>query len=211
MRTRTIALLALVPGVALGVAHSREKPDRFAPAFDPTTIDMEAGASAQQSSMMRSDRHEMLEYFVGKWDIQMKMAEGAMADMPPMPGTTTFEMILDGRFLQGKGTLNYPGLGESETLVILGFDTFANRYDLTLLNALNTTTLRATGLATQGGDSIRFYGPMDEPILNFHARSVRYVWRVVDENTFVIDVDDLAIGDPERERVFSMTYTRHTE
>ena len=123
-------------------------------------------------------------------------------------GSNSSTMVLGGRFVQSVGTQNMPGTGPSETISYIGFDTFANRYELTMLSSVNNTTLRATGMPNQDGSAIVFYGPMDEPMLNFRGRTVRYTYRLIDDNTFAIEIDDLAIADPENERVVTLTCTR---
>ena len=54
----------------------------------------------------------------------------------------------------------------------------------------------------QAGD----YGGMDELSMKVTGRTVKYVTRVIDENTYVFDIIDLHAGDDYK--VVEVTYTR---
>ncbi|GAB4519626.1 MAG: hypothetical protein Tsb0013_23420 [Phycisphaerales bacterium] len=210
MRTATpVALACLaVSTLALAGAQDAGAPARFAPAFDMAGLDMQAGMQAQMDSMTPGEHHELLKYFAGDWDVEMEMTSPMMGQKVTSKGETSCEMILGGRFLHASGTLDFPGMGPSESVAIMGFDTFANRYDLTMISTMNNATYRATGMPNQDGTAIVFYGPMDEPMLNFRQRAVRYTYRLIDENSYRVEIDDLAIADPATERVLTITYTR---
>jgi hypothetical protein len=52
----------------------------------------------------------------------------------------------------------------------------------------------ATSDLIMDGRTLVFYGEMDEPMLEVHGRTVKYVMRTVDADTYVMEVHDLHIG-----------------
>jgi hypothetical protein len=192
--TAALALL-LIAGVGMSqsgdAAMNDDAPARFAPEFDMNSVNMQA----QIETMTPTDRHEMLDYFVGDWDVQMRVWGGNPGGQPQeSEGTASFEKILGGRFLEGRSTA--PVMGRPmETRSLLGFDIHNNHYDLTMLNSMSTAILSAEGHAAMDGSYIQFFGDMDEPALGLHGRMVRYVWRVKDANRFTIEVYDPHIAE----------------
>ena len=208
MRTHTALAFCCLSALALAAHQSSETPARFAPAFDMQGLDTQSGMQAQMASMSPGEHHELLGYFEGEWKVSMEMSSPMMPQKLTSKGEQSNEMILGGRFLQATGSIDMPGMGPSDSMMLMGFDTNANRYDLTMISTMNNATYRATGMPNQDGSAIIFYGPMDEPMLDFRQRTVRYTYRVIDENSYVVEIDDLAIGDPANERVLTLTHTR---
>jgi hypothetical protein len=62
------------------------------------------------------------------------------------------------------------------------------------------------GIADPSYKRWTYYGEMDEPGLGVIGRHVKYVTRIVDENTYVFDIYDLHAGDDYK--VIEMTYRR---
>ncbi|MEO1130592.1 MAG: DUF1579 family protein [Planctomycetota bacterium] len=208
MRKKTV-LLAMLGVVGLAIAQDAGNTPTIAPPFDVGSIDHAAIGQAQMKAMMPAKEHEALDYFVGTWTTSGKMF--SMGDQPgaqPMQltGNATFEWVLGERFLREHGGGRFMGM-EASFERFIGFDTNANRYQMMSMSTMSTSMSIATGLASMDGTVIVFYGPLDEPGLNLRDRTVKYILRVHDSNTFAMEVYDPHIGE-EHNKVLEVTYTR---
>lgn len=197
MKTRTlVSAFALGSVTALLGGHALSQ--------DPGDMD-----PAQMQRMMQlaeelatpGEAHRRLDYFVGDWDTST-----TIMDMPSEPGTQSIKWILGGRQLQSsfKGAMmgrTFEGLG------LLGYDNYKKKYTSFWCDSQSTTQLTSEGLADQSGKVITLYGTMDEWMDGTHDKAVKYVYRIVDENTYEFEIHDLAIV-PGDTKVISMTSTR---
>ena len=56
------------------------------------------------------------------------------------------------------------------------------------------------------GKTFRYYGVMDEPMMDAVARPVKYVTRIEDEDTYVFEIIDVHAGEDHKE--LEVTYER---
>lgn len=192
-------------------------PEKFAPEFDtPAGMSQEElandpeAAAAMMTEWMAmnapSERHELLTYFTGEWTTSAKM--WMSPDQPPMMsgGTASAEMMMGGRFVRMNYDTDMMGMAISGEGFI-GYDNVAGRYQSAWVDSSSTALRWLEGHSNQDGSEIALYGLMDEPQLNVRDRLVSYVFRLVDENTYVMDVNDLLIG-TENNTVVEITFTR---
>jgi len=147
------------------------------------------------------EAHKRLDYFVGEWDTST-----IVMGMPSEAGTQSIKWILGGRQLQSdvNGTLMgrpFEGFG------LLGYDNYKKKYTSVWCDSQSTTLLTSEGLADQSGKVITLYGTMDEWMNDTHDKAVKYVYRIVDEDTYEFEIHDLGIV-PGDTKVISMTATR---
>ena len=129
-----------------------------------------------------------------------------MTGMEPVACTQSIKWIIGGRQLHSsfKGTMMgrpFEGFG------LLGYDNYKKKYTSVWCDSQSTTLLTSEGLADQTGKVITLYGTMDEWIDGTHDKAVKYVYRIVDKNTYDFEIHDLGIV-PGDTKVISMTAMR---
>ncbi len=206
MHSRLIlALLVLLAPAASSAQES--SPPQLAPAFDLSSIDQQKMMAAFQSSMTPGEHHELLARLAGTWKVTNTMwPQGPTGPAMESGGEASNEMILGGRFLRSGATGTMMGM-PTESIILIAFDNFAGRYQMTSLSNLGTAMHQASGYASQDGRAIVFYGEMDEPMLEVHGRTVKYVLRSETADRYVLEVHDLHIGQ-ENTLVVKSVYER---
>ena len=152
------------------------------------------------------EAHKKLDAMAGSWNIQAKMWMGP--DAPPMEskGTAEFKWVLGNRFLmeEMKGEMMgmpMTGIGYN------GYDNVNKKYTMFWLDNFGTAMSYAEGAADQSGKIFTMYGKMDEPTTGEHDKNVKYVTRIIDKDTWIFEMHDLAIGEPNT-KVMELTYNR---
>lgn len=187
--------LALIVLLLAAPARAQEADvPRLAPAFDPATIDQQKMMERFQTSMTPSEEHTLLARLAGEWKVTNRMwPQGPDGPVMESGGDATNEMILGGRFLRSAAVGSMMGM-PTEGVILVAFDRFAGRYQMTSFSNLGTAIHHAAGHASMDGREIVFYGEMDEPMLEIHGRAVKYVLRSESADRFVLEVHDLHIG-----------------
>ena len=145
--------------------------------------------------------HQRLDYFTGEWNTST-----SIMGMESEPGTQTIKWILGGRQLQSNMSGSMMGK-PFEGLGLMGYDNYKKKYTSTWCDSISTTLLTSEGLADQTGKVFTLFGTMDEWMDGTHDKAVKYVYRIVDENTYEFEIHDLGIV-PGDTKVISMTATR---
>src|SRR6185295_3765025 len=145
--------------------------------------------------------HDKLKRFVGKWDVSH-----SMMGMTAGKSTATFTSILGGRFVKEEldgqfMRMPYEGLG------LLGYDNFKQAYTMSWLDNQNTYKLDSQGKFDQSGNTLIFYGTLDEYLTGENDKPIKYVFRFTDDDHFVMELHDLAIGETNT-KVYEMHYSR---
>src|SRR5262249_28558199 len=129
-------------------------------------------------------------------------------------GTSESRWILGGRFLHDQVTseMMMPGPdGKMMTMKfegagLTGYDNFRKCYVGTWADSMGTQLLTMRGAYDPAKKTLTMYGEMDEPAMDQVGKMVRYVTRIVDDNTHIFEIYDLASG--EGYKVMEITYTR---
>ncbi len=137
--------------------------------------------------------HAHLKRFLGKWKTETRIFMGGNAS-PAEPGTAEFDWLMDGRWVKGSGTGTMMGM-PAQTFVVIGYDNFKMSYVVTTVSSMDTAMLRSEGDLTQDGKTLLTYGTLDEYLTGEHDKMVKYVWRFVGPDEFVLEVHDLPIGE----------------
>lgn len=190
-----LALLTLPAGVlAKGQAHP-----------DPPA-DMAKSMADWQALMVPGPQHDYLDQFVGDWDTVSRMWMGG-PDAPPTEtkGESSIRWALGGRYLEQRYTGSMMGM-PMEGIGYTGYDRNRNRYFMTWMDNFSTAPSTGYGMFGPEGKVLSFYGQMDEPMTGEIGKGVKYVTRIVDADTHVFEVHDLALG--ENAKVVEVEYTR---
>jgi hypothetical protein len=179
-----------------------------------TVASQDEGAPPDMDAMMAmwakvatpAEQHEMLQFFVGEWDVTSR----AMMDpsAPPMEskGTASFVPVLGGRFIQQDYKCEFMGQ-PLEGIGLMGFDNYKKKFNMFWADNMGTAMYNAEGLLDQTGKVITCYGSMDEWMTGELDKAVKYVQRITGENSFVFEMHDLGIV-PGETKVMEIEYRR---
>ena len=200
MRTSTIVPMLLVAAAFAFVAGG--------------ALSQEGQQAPDEAKMMElwmkhakpGEHHEALRRYLGKWDVESEMV---MPGAPPQKSTgeAEFHWLMEGRWLQQDfhGTLMgmpYRGFG------LTGWDNYKKKHVGMWCDSMNTTMLHFEGVPVDPtGKVIVMYGPMDEYMTGEHDKVVKYLTRFLDDDKFVFEIWDMAIGE-NGAAVMRLTYTR---
>jgi hypothetical protein len=171
--------------------------------FDPEMLEMMKKWSEYATP---GDTHKELSKYIGDWNTTTKVwMEGQ--DNPPSEstGTATFAWVLGKRFLQQNFKGSMMGL-PMEGIGFLGYDKYKKTFRMSWMDTMSTAINASEGHSRPDG-SIHLWGTMDEFLLDLRDVSVRYVYRWVDDDTFVFTVHDFAYPDGKTTAV-EVTYKR---
>ena len=165
----------------------------------------EAGMQDMMAMMQKmgapGDNHKMLEYFVGDWDATIHMH-----GMPDSQGSAKTHSLYDGRFIAQEFSGDMMGM-PMEGVQVFGFDNYKNKFRAVWIDSVSTTMLVSEGLLDQTGKQLTMYGEMDEYMTGEHDKMVKYIYRIIDEDSYVFEIHDLGIV-PGDTKVMAITYNR---
>jgi hypothetical protein len=151
--------------------------------------------------------HKKLDMFVGTWDVETRMWMGG-PEAPPTTtrGSTTFAWTVGGRYLRQDFRGEMAGM-PVEGMGYTGYDNFEKKYVGVWMDNTTTAIFSMEGTMNREGTVLTMYGKMDEWMTGEVGKMSKYVFRVLDKDTIVFEIHDLAIGEPNT-KVVEMTFTR---
>ena len=210
MKLRMIlSVFVFVGATALFVNRSvsDEKPADKPTAEESAKMLEEMAAMAESMKIAApGEHHKHLEYFIGKWKTKTKMWMGGPgSEAMESDGTSEFKWVLGGRWVmeEHKGSfmgMPYEGIGLS------GYDNYRNMYVGSWYSNMGTNVLSMSGMRHPETGLFTSYGEMDEPAMKVVGRTVKYVTKIIDKNSYVFSIIDLHAGDDYK--VIEITYTR---
>jgi hypothetical protein len=90
---------------------------------------------------------------------------------------------------------------------IQGYDNFKKKYVAMWVDSMSTAMLTMSGNASRDGKTESMWGLMDEPMTGEVGKHVKYVTRVINDDKFIFEIHDLAIGG-DKTKVVEIVYTR---
>ena len=121
-------------------------------------------------------------------------------------GTATVKSIMDGRYLLMKAEGPMMGM-PSEGLGIFGYDNYKKKYVGTWINSLQTAIYIAEGTLDRTGTELNMFFPIDEYLTGEHDKMALERIRIIDEDTWVLEIHDLTIV-PGETKVMEFKYIR---
>ena len=94
-----------------------------------------------------------------------------------------------------------------EGIGITGFDNYKKKFVSVWFDNRNTAIMTSEGLLDQSGKVLTLFGSMDEWMTGEHDKTVKYVYRIIDDDEFVFEIHDLGIV-PGETKVIEIVYTR---
>jgi hypothetical protein len=153
-------------------------------------------SDAEMKAMMAyatpGEVHKMMAKSVGVWkgDVTMWMQPGAA----PMTSVTEGinEMILGGRYLQGKNTGNFMGM-PFEGISVIGYDNAKKMFVNSWVDNMGTGMMFLTGKWDEATKSITFKGSMVDPASGKDI-AVREVMKFIDDNNQTLEMYGMMNG-----------------
>ena len=168
-------------------------------------VEMQAMMEKMQAMTSPGPQHKALERFLGTWTTSSRITMAGFDGEPAM-GESTFDWLMEGRWLQLRGTSTLMGR-PYDIYSIIGYDNFKQSYVWTQVTSLDTAMLRSEGDMDPGGKAILFYGTLDEYLTGEHDKMVKTVWRFINDDRIVLEIHDLPIGE-KNTKVIEMTFDR---
>ena len=168
-------------------------------------VEMQAMMEKMQAMTSPGPQHKALERFLATWTTSSRITMAGFDGEPAM-GESTFDWLMEGRWLQLRGTSTLMGR-PYDIYSIIGYDNFKQSYVWTQVTSLDTAMLRSEGDMDPGGKAILFYGTLDEYLTGEHDKMVKTVWRFINDDRIVLEIHDLPIGE-KNTKVIEMTFDR---
>lgn len=172
----------------------------------------EASQAEMQERMGRATSpgkpHEALGFFLGTWDVEM------VAVMPGAPeqswaGTSTFEWLMEGRWLQERLEGELFG-APFRSASIRGYDSFARAHVVVTVSSADTAMNLARGPAIDPeGKVVAVYGTLDEYTTGELHKPFKAVSRITGDDRHVLEIWDLGMGEAGSQ-VLEYRYTRRS-
>jgi len=149
--------------------------------------------------------HERMARTIGKY-----ATETTIWGMGPAPmksrGEAEIRWLLEGRWLLTESKYQMMGM-QGQGFAIQGYDNFKKKYVAMWVDSMSTALLTMSGTASRDGKTESMWGLMDEPMTGEVGKHVKYVTRVINDDKFIFEIHDLAIGG-DKTMVVEIVYTR---
>ncbi len=207
MRARPLLTLALIASATLLGALRLNAGGEGEGAQQPSPEEMAEMMKRWQAACTPGEPHQWLAQFVGTWDTSMKMYMGGPGT-PAMEskGTAETRWLVEGKWLSMESAIAMMNMPVKQ-FGTLGYDNFKKKFVQSYVDSMGTALYTAEGLRDRTGTVLTLYGEMDEPMTGEHDKLVKYVLRILGKDKLVIEIHDLAIGEPNT-MVVETTYTR---
>jgi Protein of unknown function (DUF1579) len=151
------------------------------------------------------ERHELLNAFVGEWDVDIVSWRDPKANPERSKGHSSSTWILGYRYVREKFVSlelgpRYEGLG------FLGYDAGAKLFTTVWLDSLNTSIATSKGLYNPGTSTLEFRGEIYDPLLG-RTKETRTFIRVLSKDSYEVSLVDRTARGIEFQSL-QMTYRR---
>ncbi len=149
--------------------------------------------------------HEFLALFAGTFDATNRMWMDP--SQPPMEskGKCTNTMIMGGRYMQTEyegDMMGFPFTG----MALTGYDNNKKLFTNVWIDSMSTGIAPAYGNLDMTGTTMTLVGTMDEPTTGEMGKNYKQVFKLIDEDTHVMEMWEILYGDPIK--VMEIEYTR---
>ncbi|NOG53342.1 MAG: DUF1579 domain-containing protein [Planctomycetes bacterium] len=149
-------------------------------------VDADAMMEAWMAFGQPGPQHEWMKKFEGTWGVTGSASMAPGEEPMPMSGTSTYTMILDGRFLKehhvsDSADMPFQGLG------YLGFDNSSHKYVGIWMDSTTTAIMRAEGTFDEATGKLVTTGSYYDPISATNKTMRGETW-FVDDDTIQADM-----------------------
>ncbi|MCA9272526.1 MAG: DUF1579 domain-containing protein [Phycisphaerales bacterium] len=149
--------------------------------------------------------HEFLALFTGEFDTTSRMWMDPAAEPMESTGSCTNTMIMDGRYLKTEYEGNIMGVPFTG-FAITGYDNNRKLFTNVWIDSMSTGIAPAWGNLDQTGTVMTLVGTMDEPTTGEIGKLYKQVFRIVDEDHYVMEMWEILYGDEFK--VMEIAYSR---
>lgn len=177
----------------------------------------EATMDPQQQEAMKKweeyatpgEQQKMLQTYEGNWTYKSKSWEKPDSKKAEeSTGTSSFKMVLGGRFLQQevKGTaMGQPFEGHG----MIGYDNVRERYDSTWMDSMGTGIMKGEGTYDKKSKTITDFGEFTSPTDADKTAQYRSEWKLKDKDNMTFTMYVKGMNNIEKEyKMMEMTYKR---
>lgn len=132
------------------------------------------------------ENHKYFEYFVGDWEVNVKMWMKPGAEPEVSKGGNTSKMILGGRFLKSYYTGTMMGM-PFEGLSITGYDNFKKQYVTMWLDNAGTGIYQTSGTLDKASKTRTETGLWDDFMTGGKSK-VRWTTKIIDDNKYIFEM-----------------------
>ena len=167
-----------------------------------------------QAVRVPSKQHELLSRLVGEWDIALRFHAGEQKWESQCTSQST--LLHGGRFMLEQITGECYAPDETGKMRLepytgtrlLGYDNYKKAYVGAFIDNQNTHLLSWLGIQkpTASSEEIVMFGFIDEPMLDTHDTTMKYLLHIKDENNYVWERYALAVSD--NAKVIDFSYSR---
>jgi hypothetical protein len=157
---------------------------------------------AWQESMTPGPMHQMLAKSVGDWKAEITTYEDPSNPMKS-EGTSSYEMILDGRYLQGNHNANFGDM-EMNGRELSGYDNIRKKFFSTWIDNFGTGIMYQEGTFDEATKSITFTGTTTDPFGK--EMGVRQIVKFIDDDNSFMEM--YMIQDGKESKWMEMKSTR---
>lgn len=176
----TILLLA---GMSLSVTNlwAQEKAEKTAETKSTGAED--ATMAAWEKYMTPGEMHKLLASAVGEWKAEITTWNAPGMEPTKSMGSCNYEMILGGRYQEGKFEGNMMGM-PFEGKGLVGYDNLKKMFVSTWIDNMGTGVMYSEGTYDEKTKSINFKGSMMDPMTGKDVK-VREVYTMLEDNHHV--------------------------
>jgi len=192
MHQLLIAASLALAAFGAGALSVQDKPsDRFT---HPVSKDADGGMARWMATMKPGPAHARLKELLGSYETTMRIQGMGGGGAIESKGSAEVTWFAEGKWLmvRQKGEL----FGRPvETLTLLGYDNFKERYVSCKIDSLTTEMQTSMGLFDASGDNLILWGVIDEAMTPEQDKMVKYVYRGFGKDAFTFEVHDMMIGE----------------
>lgn len=205
MRSVRLACSLIVLGLATSLAAAALAQEKKPAAAPPMSKEQQAQMEAMQRAMTPGPAHKRLGELAGDWTFTSKMWMDPSAPPNEVPGTTTYRLIMGGRYLQGDHRGAFMGM-PFEGQGVMAFDNVSQKYYASWIDNLGTGLMLSTGTYDPAKKAYTYLADMDDPMHPGVTIKVREVFTIVDANTHRLDWYQTQGG--KETKTMEIVYTR---
>ena len=200
MKLSKICVYSAIAAICLGGLAISEEPPQGG------TEEMMKKMAAMQAILSPGEHHKAMEYFLGKWDVEIAIVGFGQGDMKSKCAAE-FKWLMPGRWMAQDLTGQLMGR-PYRSFSIAGFDNVKKKFVTTVVSNMDTAMLRLEGTVVDPTGKINTqYGTLDEYLTDEHDKPFRTVTKKTDDDHFVMELWDLGIGENGK-IVMLFSYTR---
>jgi len=186
MRALRLTCSLIVLGLAASLAAPALAQEKKPAAAPPMSKEQQAQMDAMMKAMTPGVPHKRLGELAGEWTFTSRMWMDPSAPPSETSGSSTYRLIMGGRYLQGDHRGAFMGM-PFEGMSITAFDNVSQKYYASWIDNMSTGLMFSTGSYDSAKRAYTYLSDMDDPMQLGTRVKVREVFTIVDANTHRMD------------------------